>query len=89
MGVESRGIFEISSNGSIALSQISNNYFSIWGNIILTTIVTLAALKTCIGLVTATSATFYEMLPGKKISYKRWCVICVAISFTISNIGKH
>lgn len=29
MGVESRGGFDISSNGSIALSQISNNYFGI------------------------------------------------------------
>ena len=29
MGVESRGSFDISSNGSIALSQISNNYFGI------------------------------------------------------------
>lgn len=87
MGAESRGAFDVSSNGSVALSQISNNYFGIWGDIVLTTIVTLGSLKTSIGLVTSCSATFYGMLPSKKISYKVWCVICVLIGICISNLG--
>ena len=70
MGVESRGAFDISSNGSVALSQISGYYFGISGNAVLSTIVTLGALKTSIGLVTSCSATFYEIIPGKRIHYK-------------------
>ena len=87
MGVESRGSFDISSNGSIALSDVSNYYFGLAGNAVLTTIVTLGALKTSIGLVTSCSTTFCEIIPTKKIGYKTWAVLCVLSGFTISNLG--
>ena len=87
MGVESRGAFDISSNGSVALSDVSNYYFGLAGNAVLTTIVTLGALKTSIGLVTSCSTTFCEIIPTKKIGYKTWAVLCVLAGFTISNLG--
>lgn len=63
IGAQSRGVFETSSNGSIALSQISNYYFGIYGDIFLTGIVTLASLKTCIGLATSCSTAFTKIFP--------------------------
>ena len=81
-----RGVYDISSNGCIALSQISNHYFGVAGNALLTTIVSLGAIKTSIGLVTSCSTTFNKMYP-KFLNYKIWALICVAIGFTISNLG--
>lgn len=85
MGVESRGMFDLSSNGSIALSQISTHYFGAVGDIVMATIVTLASLKTCIGLVTSCSTAFVDMYPKSK--YNVWAVIFLLVSFIISNAG--
>lgn len=86
MGAQSRGVFDLSSNGSIALNQISNYYFGIYGDAVLFIIVTLASIKTSIGLTTSCSETFLEMYPNR-FSYKKWASIFIAISFSISNIG--
>lgn len=69
MGVQSVEIFEPSSNGSIALNQISNHYFGLLGNAILTLIVALASLKTSIALTTSCAGTFAE-ISNRKIKYK-------------------
>ncbi len=86
MGAQSRGLFEISENGGIALTQIAGHYLGGAGNIILAVTITFACLKTSIGLVTSCSETFVKMTNGK-ISYKTWAIIFTAFSFAVSNIG--
>lgn len=86
MGAQSRGLFEISENGGIALTQIAGHYLGGAGNIILAVTITFACLKTSIGLVTSCSETFVKMTNGK-ISYKIWAIIFTVFSFAVSNIG--
>ena len=86
MGAQSRGLFEISENGGIALTQIAGHYLGGAGNIILAVTITFACLNTSIGLVTSCSETFVKMTNGK-ISYKTWAIIFTVFSFAVSNIG--
>ena len=86
MGAQSRGLFEVSENGGIALAQIASHYLGRAGNIILALTITFACLKTSIGLVTSCSETFERMFP-KALSYKAWAIIFTAFSLVISNVG--
>ena len=86
MGTQSRGLFEISDNGGIALTQIAGHYFGGVGQIILAVTITFACLKTSIGLVTSCSETFVKMTHGK-ISYKVWAILFTLFSFAVSNVG--
>lgn len=86
MGTQSRGLFEISDNGGIALTQIVGHYFGGVGQIILAVTITFACLKTSIGLVTSCSETFVKMTHGK-ISYKLWAILFTLFSFAVSNVG--
>ena len=86
MGTQSRGLFEISDNGGIALTQIAGHYFGGVGQIILAVTITFACLKTSIGLVTSCSETFVKMTHGK-ISYKLWAIVFTLFSFAVSNVG--
>lgn len=86
MGAMSRGCFQISENGSIALAQIAGHYFGTVGTLFLACIATFACLKTAIGLITSCSASFEEMFPQGP-GYRLWAIIFVLISFGIANIG--
>lgn len=86
MGAQSRGLFEISENGGIALAQISNHYLKSAGSIVLAVTITFACLKTSIGLATSCADTFTRMFP-KSCSYKIWAIIFTVFSFCISNVG--
>ena len=86
MGAQSRGLFEISDNGGIALTQIAGHYFGGVGQIILAVTITFACLKTSIGLVTSCSETFVKMTHGK-LSYKAWAILFTLFSFAVSNVG--
>ena len=86
MGAQSRGLFEISENGGIALTQIAGHYLGGAGNIILAVTITFACLKTSIGLVTSCSETFVKMTNGK-VSYKTWAILFTVFSFAVSNVG--
>jgi LIVCS family branched-chain amino acid:cation transporter len=86
MGTQSRGLFELSDNGSIALAQISGHYLGKLGSIVLALTITFACLKTSIGLVTSCAEAFRRMFPNGP-SYKAWAVIFTAISFIITNFG--
>ena len=86
MGTQSRGLFETSANGGIALTQIAGHYFGSVGQLILAVTITFACLKTSIGLVTSCSETFVKMTHGK-ISYSVWAIIFTVFSFAISNVG--
>lgn len=86
MGAQSRGLFETSENGGIALAQIANHYLGHFGSIVLAITITCACLKTSIGLVTSCSEAFSRMFP-KGFSYKTWAVIFTVFSFCVSNFG--
>ena len=86
MGTQSRGLFETSENGGIALAQISGHYLGRAGSLVLAVTITCACLKTAIGLVTSCSDAFSRMLP-KGLSYRAWAVIFTVLSFLISNFG--
>ena len=86
VGVQSRGLFETSENGGIALTQIAGHYLGGVGLFILAFTITFACLKTSIGLVTACAETFSKMTNGK-ISYRSWAILFTVFSFAVSNIG--
>ena len=86
MGTQSRGLFEPSENGGIALAQISGHYLGRAGSLVLAVTITCACLKTAIGLVTSCSDAFSRMFP-KGLSYRAWAVIFTVLSFLISNFG--
>lgn len=86
MGAQSRGLFETSENGGIALAQISGHYLGKAGSLVLAFTITFACLKTSIGLVTSCSDTFVRMFP-KGPSYKIWAIGFTVFSFCISNFG--
>ena len=86
MGAQSRGLFELSENGGIALAQISSHYLGKAGSLILAVTITSACLKTSIGLVTSCSDTFERMSHGR-IPYRVWAIGFTLVSFLIANFG--
>ena len=86
VGAQSRGLFEISENGGIALAQISGHYLGNVGKIVLALTITFACLKTSIGLVTSCSDAFERMFP-KALSYKAWAIGFTVFSLVVSNFG--
>ena len=86
IGTMSRGSFETSKNGGIALSQISNHYFGKFGIYFLLVIVTLACFKTSLALVVSISEMFNNMFP-KFLSVKKWTILFTVFSFIVSNFG--
>ncbi|MCQ2419640.1 MAG: branched-chain amino acid transport system II carrier protein [Clostridia bacterium] len=86
MGTQSRGIFETSANGGIAMAQIAGHYLGKAGSIIIAVTITFACLKTSIGLVTSCGRAFEKMTNGK-ISYTVWAIIFTVFSFCVSNVG--
>ena len=86
MGTQSRGLFETSENGGIALAQIAGHYLGKAGSIVLALTITFACLKTSIGLVTSCADAFVRMFP-KGPSYKTWAIIFTMFSFLVSNFG--
>ena len=86
MGAQSRGLFETSDNGGIALAQIAGHYLGGAGSIVLAVTITFACLKTSIGLVTSCADAFSRMFP-RGFSYRTWAVIFTVFSFGVSNFG--
>ena len=73
-------------DGGSVLGVISNHYFKSVGAVLIMIIVTLACLKTSIGLITSCSEAFVKMFPHGP-SYKVWAIIFCAVSFGIANFG--
>ena len=86
MGAQSRGLFEVSDNGGIALAQISSHYLGGIGSVVLALTITFACLKTAIGLVTSCGEMFVKLIPGK-LNYRGWAMVFTLFSFIISNVG--
>ncbi len=86
VGVQSRGLFETSENGGIALAQIAQHYLGSVGLLILAATVTLACLKTAVGLITSCGETFADLFPGL-MSYRSWAFVFTGVSFLFSILG--
>ena len=85
-GTQSRGLFPVCENGGEALALIANHYFGTVGALLLAVTVTLACLKTAVGLVTSCSEAFVKMFP-KGPKYEVWAVIFTVGAFLIANLG--
>ena len=86
VGAQSRGVFSICANGGEVFALVAKHYFGNVGASLLAITVTLACLKTSVGLVTSCAETFSKLFP-KLFSYKIWAVIFSAVSFAIANFG--
>ena len=85
-GAQTRGAFAVSGNGGEVLAQIAEHYFGPAGALILAVTVTVACLKTAVGLITSCSETFVKLFP-KGPSYRAWAVGFCVLSLLIANLG--
>ena len=86
VGAQSRAVLGISTDGGEALFQIGTHYFGILGGVLLGIIVTLACLKTAIGLITSCATTFVELFP-RTLSYRTYAIVFCLFSFGVANFG--
>lgn len=85
-GTQSRGVLEASENGGTALAQIAQHYLGSAGLFILAATVTLACLKTAVGLITSCAETFTALFPdGPK--YPTWAIVFSLVSLLFANLG--
>lgn len=86
VGAQSRGMAAAAENGGEALAVIARHYFGAAGAVILAVTVTVACLKTAVGLITSCSETFCGVFP-KGPSYRVWAVLFSVFSFLVANLG--
>lgn len=86
MGVQSRTIPAEAANGGEVLSLLANRHYGTAGALILAATVTLACLKTSVGLVTSCAETFVAIFP-KGPGYRVWALLFSVLSFLIANVG--
>lgn len=86
LGAQSHSVLGISADGGAALFQIGSHYFGTFGGVLLGLIVTVACLKTAIGLITSCATAFVELFPNF-LSYKVYAVVFCLFSFGIANFG--
>src|SRR5699024_8314066 len=72
-------------NGAEILVSASEQLFGFGGNILFGTIVILACLTTCVGLINACASFFNELYP--KLSYKNYVRLFVFVGLLFSNLG--
>ncbi|MCH5464186.1 branched-chain amino acid transport system II carrier protein [Levilactobacillus tujiorum] len=85
MGTMSLGKFTAAANGGITLAQIANQYFGVFGNLLLALIVIIACLKTAIGLISAFGDTFHGMFP--RLPYTGLIIFASALPCLFANVG--
>ena len=86
MGVQSRGALEAAENGAVAFPQIAQTPLGTAGQVILSITVTVACLKTSVGLITSCAETFAGMFQSGP-SYRVWAIIFSVVSFLFANFG--
>lgn len=72
-------------NGGQILTNYVTHEFGALGTVLLSAVVTLACLTTAVGLLSACSEYFNELLP--KIAYRTWVILFSAICATVANVG--
>ena len=86
VGAQSRGALEAAENGGVAFAQIAQYYLGRAGLLILAVTVTLACLKTAVGLIASCAETFSSLF-SKGPGYRVWAVIFSLISLLFANFG--
>ena len=86
VGAQSRGQFAAAANGGEALAQIAAHYFGGAGALILAATVTVACLKTAVGLIASCGETFVQLFPAGP-RYPVWAVVFCGVSLFIANFG--
>lgn len=86
VGAMSVNRLPVAENGGLALAAIARYYFGPYGYLLLVIIVTLACLKTAIGLIVACSETFTSLFP-KSLSYTQYAILFTIFSCLVSNVG--
>lgn len=86
IGSTSLGVLEPSANGGLILSAISRHYLGELGRIFLAVTITVACLKTAIGLITSCARAFMDMFPNS-FSYPVYAVIFAGFSCLVANVG--
>lgn len=86
VGAQSAAVTGVSPDGGTALFEIAKHYFGTGGGIFLGVMITVACIKTAIGLITALGTTFSQLFP-KIFTYNRCAVLFCLISFVIANAG--
>ena len=86
IGAQSRGALPAAANGGVAFAQIARYYLGNTGLIVLAATVTLACLKTAVGLITGCAETFSALFKNGP-SYKAWAITFSAVSFAFANLG--
>jgi len=81
----SLGKFDLSQNGGIALTSIANHYLGTSGLIMLGAMTFVACLKTSIGLTTACSEAFSELIPAT--NYKSLIIVISILPAIFANVG--
>ncbi len=85
IGAQSRGVYPLAANGGEVLALVARHYFGPAGGLILAATVTLACLKTAVGLITSCAETFSGLFP--RVRYRIFAVVFCAVSFLIANLG--
>lgn len=86
MGASSVGRIGMTSNGGLSLALIARHYFGSAGGVLLALIITLACLKTAVGLITACAGTFVRIFP-RSLGYRTYVYVFTGISCLIANVG--
>ncbi len=86
VGAESYAAGVACENGGEVLTLIATNYFGRIGSLLLAVTVTVACLKTSVGLVVSIGETFEKIFP-KGPKYRTWAIIFCAFSFCVANVG--
>ena len=86
VGVQSNGAGVACENGGQVLALIAQTYFGPVGSLVLAITVTLACLKTSVGLVCSCAETFAALFPNGP-GYRTWAVAFSVLSFLIANLG--
>lgn len=86
VSAQSGAVYGAQGNGGDALAEIAGHYFGAAGAVLLALTVTVACLKTAVGLVTSCGETFVKMFPHGP-SYRVWAVGISGVSFAIANLG--
>lgn len=86
LGATSVHSIDVYENGGLSLAAISQYYLGNVGNILLAAIVTLACIKTAIGLIVACSEMFVTMFPNS-FSYNTYAFIFGIVTALIANVG--
>lgn len=86
IGAQSRAVYDLCADGGEALHLIATHYFGEFGAVVLAVTVTLACLKTAVGLITSCGEAFESMFP-KGPAYKHWAIGFCVLSFLIATMG--